>query len=67
MASKQENDKLKITGKNLRPFFGALKDEPYISLEMIESNRQEINQKLKKRFGWSQKDKKGEAIVWFLI
>ena len=43
-------ERSKLTGMNLKPFFGAFKDDPFLSQEILESNRKEINEQLRERF-----------------
>ncbi|TFH31042.1 MAG: hypothetical protein E4G98_00880 [Promethearchaeota archaeon] len=40
----------KKTGGNLGRFFGMWKEDPILTLEMIKSNRAELNDQLLKRF-----------------
>jgi predicted CopG family antitoxin len=40
----------KNIGNDLDRFFGIWKEDPILTMEMIQSNRAELNQQLRKRF-----------------
>ncbi len=42
-------ERTKTSIEGIKPFFGAFKEEPFMSLEELEQNRDEINRDLKKR------------------